>query len=404
MSESPALPTPEPAWHGMGLESDGELQDPYPIFDRVREEAPVHLTPMGFWRVSRYDDVVRVLRELPAGVRTTDGRLPAVEEAQGPAEFMLEQDPPNHTRLRKLVSKAFTPRATESWRPRARKLVDELLDAVESRGGSMDVIADLALPVPSTLICEMLGVPVEDRERFTVWTADATHGLAGERAPADVQARARAAAIHLAGYFQERIAERRGALSDDLLSQLIRAEEEGDRLSPSELLVQAIGLLIAGFETTIGLIGNGIRQLIRHPEELARLRANPELIGPAVEECLRFDGPISMTLRVLHEDARIGDYVLPRDAEVWLLLAAANRDPRRFEDPGRFWIERPDNAHLSFGGGAHLCLGHHLARMEAQEAIGGLVRRFEKLELESDTVEWGRSLFRVPGRLPVRVG
>ncbi len=396
----------EPDWLGLDLESFEEPQDPYPDWNRLREVAPVNLTPAGFWRISRYDDVVRALRDVPAGVRTTDGRLPATtEDPDRPAEFMLEQDPPNHTRLRKLVSKAFTPRSTEAWRPRARRLVSELMDAVEARGdGRLDVIADLALPVPSTLICEMLGVPVEDRERFTIWTADATHGLAGDRAPEDIRRRAEAASLSLAGYFSELIERRRASLSDDLISQLIRAEAAGDRLSPSELLIQAIGLLIAGFETTIGLIGNGVRQLIRHPDQLDALRADPDRIGSAVEECLRFDGPISMTVRVLHEEAEFGGFTLPKNAELWLILAGANRDPARFEDPDRFWIERPDNAHLAFGGGAHLCLGHHLARMEAQEAIGGLVRRFPKLELESDTVEWGRSLFRVPARLPVRLG
>ena len=400
------MATPEPDWCGLDFRTFEEPQDPYPDYDRLREEAPVNLTPDGYWRISRYDDVVRVLRELPAGVRTTDGRLPGQPEGDGrPAEFMLEQDPPTHTRLRKLVSKAFTPRSTERWRPRARGLVGELLDAVEARGdGRMDVIADLALPVPATLICEMLGVPAEDRDLFTEWTADATHGLAGDRAPQDVQARAAAAAMSLAGYFNELIEKRRGELADDLLSELIRAEETGDRLSPTELLIQAIGLLIAGFETTIGLIGNGVRQLLLHPDECQLLRANPELVAGAVEECLRFDGPISLTQRVLHEEAEIGGYRLPKNAEVWLMLAAANRDPAHFPDPNRFWIERPDDAHLAFGGGAHLCLGHHLARMEAQEAIGGLVARFEKLELERDTVEWGRSLFRVPARLPIGVG
>jgi cytochrome P450 len=393
----------EPGWYGLDSSNFDRNFDPHPQYRRLREEAPVHPTPLGYWRVSRYADVVRVLRELPAGVRTTAGHLPGVSEEMREGAFMLEQDPPTHTRLRKLVSKAFTPRATEQWRPRARALVDELLASVEATGGDLDIIADLALPVPATLICEMLGVPVEDREKFTVWTADATHGLAGERAPEDVQQRATIAAMELAGYFEAQIGRRRSSQSDDILSVLIRAEEEGDRLSPQELLIQSIGLLIAGFETTIGLIGNGIRQLALHPEELARLHAHPEHIASAVEECLRFDGPIDMTSRVLHADAELGGCRIPKDSEVWLLLAAANRDPERFTEPERFDITRRDNAHLAFGGGTHLCLGTHLARMEAQEAIGGLVRRFGRIELESETVEWGRSLFRVPARLPVRV-
>jgi cytochrome P450 len=185
------------------------------------------------------------------------------------------------------------------------------------------------------------------------------------------------------------------------LSALIRAEEAGDRLDPLELLSQSIGLLIAGFETTIGLIGNGVRQLILHGDALAKLRARPELIGSAVEECLRFDGPIVLTSRVLHADVEFGGKLLPKNSRVWGMLASANRDPARFPEPDRFDIERKPNDHLAFGGGPHYCLGAHLARTEAQIAIGELVRRFDDLALESDAVEWGPSLFRVPGRLPI---
>jgi hypothetical protein len=346
---------------------------------------------------------VRLLRELETGVRRRDGRPPRQIEGAVPPDFMLEQDPPVHTRLRRLVSKAFTPRAVEAWRPRARALVGELLDdALEAR--EADLIAGLALPVPATLICEMLGVPLADRDRFTGWTADATHGLLGELAAPDVRARADAGALALAGYFAELIAERRRNLSHDLLSELIRAEEAGDRLTPSELLVQAIGLLIAGFETTIGLIGNGAAAFARHPGQAAKLREHPELAPNAVDECLRFDAPIGITTRVLHEEARFGALCLAPDTEVWAMLWAANRDPERFPDPDRFEIERPNaREHLAFGGGTHLCLGAHLARMEAQEALGALVARAPKLELVSDEIAWGASLFRVPGKLPMRL-
>jgi cytochrome P450 len=313
---------------------------------------------------------------------------------------MLQQDPPSHTRLRRLVSRAFTPRAVQSIRGDLRRIVDECLDRVQGKGG-MDVIADLALPVPSTLICEMLGVPVADRERFTVWTAEATYGLAAAISPPEVVARARTAGEALAAYFDTLIAERRSKLSNDLLSTLIRAEEEGDRLSPSELISQAIGLLIAGFETTIGLIGNGVRALLLHPDELVKLRAQPQLIASAVDECLRFDGPIALTVRVLHADAEFGGKTIPKNASVWAMLSAANRDPEVFPDPDRFDIERRENHHVAFGGGAHFCLGSHLAHLEAEIAIGSLVQRFPRLKLESETVEWGRSLFRVPASLPI---
>ncbi len=405
MEERREISAAPDAWGGSNPLDPAFRDDPYPALRRLRELDPVNETPLGIWRLTRYDDVVRLLREVPAGVRTTDGRLPGVDEAQlgSQREFMLQQDPPAHTRLRKLVSKAFTPRAVEGMRERAVAVVDECLARVEARG-ELDVIADLALPLPATVICEMLGVPVSDRDRFTEWTAKATHGLAAEIAPPDVLEMAAEAGAALRDYFANLIAKRRESLSDDLLSRLIRAEEEGDRLSASELVSQVMGLLIAGFETTIGLIGNGVRALLLHPGELAKLRARPERIASAVEECLRFDGPIILTVRILHEDAEFGGKTLPRDAMVWALLAAANRDPARFPDPERFDIERSPNPHLAFGGGAHLCLGTHLARMEAQTAIGRLVQRFPRLALESETVEWGPSLFRVPARLPVRIG
>ena len=388
-------------WTGVDPFDPAVRDDPYPFFARLREIDPVNETPIGIWRLTRYVDVDRLLHEVPAGVRTATGQLVGVDEAQaGPRLFMLQQDPPTHTRLRKLVSHGFTPRAVSGWRLDIERVVDECLTRVAA-DGHMDVIGDLALPVPSTLICQMMGVPLEDRARFTEWTAKATFGLAAGVAPPEVVAEAAAAGMSLAGYFAELVEARRASLTDDLLSALIRAEEAGDRLDPLELLSQAIGLLIAGFETTIGLIGNGVRQFILHGDALAKLRAQPELIASAVEECLRFDGPIILTSRVLHADVEFGGKLLPKNSRVWGMLASANRDPARFPDPDRFDIERKPNDHLAFGGGPHYCLGAHLARMEAQIAIGELVRRFDGLALESEAIEWGPSLFRVPGRLPI---
>ncbi|TMB01026.1 MAG: cytochrome P450 [Deltaproteobacteria bacterium] len=388
-------------WRGSNPLDPAFRDDPYPSLRRLREVDPVNLTPIGFWRLTRYADVMRLLYDVPAGTRTTDGVLPGVDESlSGQRQFMLQQDPPAHTRLRRLVSRAFTPRAIAAIRASIQRIVYQCLDQVAPRG-EMDVIADLALPVPSTVICEMLGVPVADRDRFTLWTAQATFGLAAGVLPPEMLAQAAAAGMALAAYFQELIAARRTRLGDDLLSALIRAEEEGDRLSPSELISQAIGLLIAGFETTIGLIGNGVRALVEHPGELAKLRARPEVITSAVEECLRYDGPIILTARVLHADAEFGGKTIPRDAKVWGMLAAANRDPAVFRAPDTFDIERQPNEHVALGGGAHFCLGAHLARLEGQIAIGSLVARFDDLALLSPTVEWGPSLFRVPGRLPL---
>ena len=389
-------------WLGVNPIDPAFRADPYPFLKRLREYDPVNETPIGLFRLTRYDDVIRMLKEVPSGVRMADGSVfGAVPLSGGPGQFILQQDPPDHTRLRQLMNQAFTPRAIERLRPRVRTLVDELLDRVAARG-EMDVIADLALPVPSTLICELMGVPVTDRDKFTDWTAAATHLLAAAISPPDVLERGITAVTALGDYFTALIAERRKSLTDDLLSGLIRAEEAGDRLSPTELISQSIGLLIAGFETTIGLIGNGVLALIRHPDQIEKLRANPDLIHSAVEECLRFDGPITLTIRVTREDTRFGDKIIPRDRPVMCMLAGANHDPAHFPDPDRFDITRADNDHLAFGGGVHFCLGAHLARLEAQEAIGGLVRRFRGLELVSDELEWGRSLFHVLGRLPVR--
>jgi cytochrome P450 len=376
--------------------------NPYPALARLREIAPVSETPIGVWRMVAYDDCVRLLTQVPTGVRLSDGTFPGegLVPGGGPAQFMLQQDAPNHTRLRKLVSKAFTPRAIERLRTRAQEVSETCIDRVASRG-TIDVIADLALPVPSTMICEMMGVPLADRDRFTEWTADATHLLAFLMAPPEVLARGVAAANALREYFTALIEARRAHLTDDILSDLIRAEEAGDRLSGDELLSQCIGLLIAGFETTIGLIGNGVLALIRHPDQLAKLRAQPELIGSAVEECLRYEGPIALTPRYLHADAEFRGIRIPKDTQIFCMLFGANRDPAQFPDPDRFDITRTDNHHIAFGGGAHFCLGAHLARMEAQAAIGTLVRRLDGLSLASDQLEWGRSLFRVLGKLPV---
>jgi hypothetical protein len=391
-------------WYGLNpFERDNALRDdPYPVLNRVREEHPVHITPLGDYRMFRHADAVRLLRDTKVGMRTTEGVLPGVDETQGQRMFMLQQDPPNHTRLRRLVSRGFTPPSIERMRTHVQALVNGLLDKVQGER-ELDVIADLARPLPSTVICEMLGVPLKDRELFTDWTAQITHLLAPRFMSEAQRERSIAAAGQLWNYMNPLVEERRKHLGDDLLSTLIRAEEAGDRLSHDELIVQAIGLLVAGFETTIGLIGNGVRALLMHPDQLAKLRAQPALIVPAVEECLRFDGPIPGTLRVLHEDAEFGGVLLPKNAAIMVSIAAAHRDPRAFTEPDRFLIERDHSAHLAFGGGIHFCLGAHLARMEAQIAIGTLVQRMPKLELASNGIEWGDSLFRIQARLPVQI-
>ena len=402
---SSAEAPPADPWFGIDpFKRDPRFRDdPYPTLNHVREHHPVHRTPLNDFRIFRHADVVRLLRETKVGVRTTDGVYPGVDESVNPRRFMLQQDPPNHTRLRRLVSRGFTPPAIDKLRVHVQALVDDLLDRVHGQP-SFDIIADLARPVPATVICQMIGVPLADRELFTDWTAQATHLLLPRFMSEKQRERSLDAAAKLVQYFSALVDERKDKLGDDLLSVLIRAEESGDRLSYEELIIQAIGLLVAGFETTIGLIGNGVRSLVLHPEELAKLRARPQLIGPAVEECLRYDGPIGGTLREVHEDVVIGGVTIPKNTQVFASIFAAHRDPRVFKDPDRFQIERDQSAHLAFGGGIHFCLGAHLARMESQVAIGSLFKRFPRLELESNQLEWGESMFRVLGRLPVRSG
>lgn len=402
------MESPDESWRndpllGVNTLDPAFRHDPHPLLRRLRENAPVLETPDGVWRLTRYDDVIRMLKEVPSGMRFADGSVFAgrPDVTGGPGRFVLQLDPPDHTRIRRLMHHAFRPRAVAQLRERVELLVDELLDQAEERG-EIDIIADLALPVPSTLICEMMGVPVEDRPRFTSWTARATHLLAASALTPEKLSDSMAAVMELVRYFSDLIAERRRDLRDDILSDLIRAEEAGDRLSEEELLAQSIGLLIAGFETTIGLIGNGAAAFLRHPDEWRRLRSDPALLPSAVEECLRYDGPIVATVRITREETRFGNQSIPTDRPVMCFLASANRDPAHFSDPDRFDIGRPDNDHLSFGGGVHFCLGAHLARMEAQVALGGLARRFRELEPMSSEKVWGASLFRVLAELPVR--
>jgi len=398
MSELPSTDT----WYGANPLDQVFRDNPHPFLKHLREVDPVNETPAGFWRLCRYDDCIRLLTRVPTGVRTADGVFPAEGMFPGGrAEFLLQQDPPSHTRLRNLVRKAFSPRAIERLRSKLREFTDELIDRVAA-DGEMDIIADLALPVPSLAICEMMGIPFADREQFAVWTADTTQLLAALVWAPELAERGRAAAEQLHEYFGGLIAARRRRLGDDILSELIRAEEAGERLTPTELIAQCRGLLIAGFETTVGLIGNGVLALLSNPDQLALLQANPDLIASAIEECLRIDGPIVLTQRYLREDTQFGDKVIPEGAQIWAMLLAANRDPARFPDPDRFEIGRTDNEHLAFGGGAHFCLGAYLARMEAQLAIGSLVRRLDRLELASNKLHWSRSLFRVLSSLPIR--
>ena len=371
------------------------VADPYPTYRQLRGEDPVHHSPLGFWVLTRYDDVVAALRD-PRLVKEpiaafVAARFGAPVPAMGLS--MLDRDPPDHTRLRGLVSKAFTPRVVEGLRPRIQQIVDGLLERVRDIG-SMDLIEEFAYPIPVNVICEMLGVPVEDHERFKGWSLDIARGLDSILLPPDSEVPKRSIASRhaLADYFRELIARRRASPRADLLSGLIAAEEAGDKLSENELLATCILLLIAGHETTVNLIGNGTLALLRHPDQLKRLRDNPALIGSAVEELLRFDGPVQRTARIPSEDIVIDGHTIAKGEMVMPFIGAADRDPAQFPDPDRLDIGRADNRHIAFGWGIHFCLGAPLARVEGQIAINTLVQRFPKLALATESPEFRESL------------
>jgi pimeloyl-[acyl-carrier protein] synthase len=371
------------------------IADPYPTYRRLQAEDPVHQHPLGFWVLTRYEHVVATLRD-PRAIKEPIAAFVAARFGTPVPAIglsMLDRDPPDHTRLRGLVSKAFTPRMIERLRPDVQAIVDGLVDEAEDTG-SIDLIEQFAYPIPVTVICRMLGVPVADHERFKGWGLDIARGLDAIMLPPDseVAKRSMASRLAIAGYFRELIAERRRTPRADLLSELIAAEEAGDRLSEQELVATCILLLIAGHETTVNLIGNGTLALLRHPDQLQLLRAQPGLIAGAVEELLRFDGPVQRTARIPSEDLTLGGRTIPQGDLVMPFIGAADRDPAQFPEPDRLNITRAENRHVAFGLGIHFCLGAPLARIEGQIAIATLLRRLPRLALATDRPAFRPSL------------
>ena len=364
--------------------------NPYPFYHRLRAADPVHRTPMGLWILTRYDDVVSVLKD-PRFGREEFAQILANVYGEG-ARSMLFRDPPDHTRLRGLVSQAFTPRMIERMRNHIQEIVDRLLDRVQN-AHAMNVIADLAYPLPVTVICEMLGVPTDAHSGIRQWSADLARSVDAIGMPTDeeVVTRGRVAQQAMLDYFSDLIPERRQTPRDDLLSLLIAAEEQGDRLSEGELLITCLLLFVAGHETTVNLIGNGLLALLNHPDELAKLRADPTLLPSAVEELLRYDSPVQRTGRITNTDVELDGRKIAKGSLVVTALGAANRDPAHFPDPDRLDITRRDNRHVAFGFGIHFCLGAPLARLEGQIAIGSLQRRMPGLRLATSTLEWRES-------------
>jgi cytochrome P450 len=380
----------------VGLEFDPfapEIRsDPYPLYRRMREEAPIYWRPDGSPMFTRYDDCITILRDHErfsndgsnskyADNIADDAPMRGTMFESLNARPMLFSDPPDHTRIRGLVNKAFTPKRVDQLRGRMETIVDELLDEVEG-AGSMDIIERVAYPLPVIMIAELLGVPASDRELLKSWSEPLGRTIDPmDNIDAEFFNEIAGAGIAFIAYFAQLINERRQSPRDDLLSALIAAEESGDKLTQEEVIVNLILLLIAGHETTTNLIGNGMLALLRHPDEMAELRADPTMIKTAVEELLRYDSPVQLDARTALEDVEIGGVVIPKKEQPVLLLAAANRDPAQFPDPDRLDLRRAPNAHIAFSSGIHFCVGASLARAEGQVAINAMLRRMPKLAL-----------------------
>jgi cytochrome P450 len=404
--------TEAPADIGLNPFAPGYFEDPYAQYRILREQAPVHHNPIGPWTVTRYEDCARILRESRVSVedqnaafdpRTAMVEAAGYERSERGTRAILNLDPPDHTRIRRLAQQAFTPRRVEALHQRIQALVDEMLDRVEPDGG-MDVIRDLAFPLPFAVISEMLGMPQTDRDEMRQWSHTLIKTLEPIVLPEDFPA-ILDAGEHLTRHVQAAIEWKRREPGDDLLSALIAAEEEGDRLSPAELQDQVVLLYLAGHETTVNLIGNGTLALLRHPDQLAALHTEPDLIANAVEELLRYDSPVQFSRRITLVDLELGGQTIPAHSFVFTCLGAANRDPAHFgPDAETLDVRRRDAPHhLSFGGGIHHCLGAVLARAEARAAIGALAARFPGLTLEVEEPAWnGRVVLRGVDELPVR--
>ncbi|MGW5052307.1 cytochrome P450 [Actinokineospora sp. NPDC004072] len=387
----------------------GFTDDPYPHYRELRDAAPAQEHPLGFWFISRHDDVADLLRaNLSVEQRhltphPTRDALRGSDDShlRGGGLSMLDRDPPDHTRLRRLVSKVFTPRAIEGLRPRITALVDEALDRLDGGG---DLVSELAFPLPFTVINEMLGMHVADAERARELTGTLVRSLE-PITDTDVVRRIREADAELSELCRAAIAAKRADPGDDLLTALIRAEEGGDVLNDDELVAQVVLLYVAGHETTVNLISNGVVALLRHPDQLAALQANPDLIGNAVEEFLRYDSPVQSTRRVTTAPVAVAGQEIPAGSFLILAQASANRDERFWgPDADVLRLDRRDaRLHVSFGAGPHHCLGAALARLEAQVAIGRLVARYPKLA-QAGEIEWnGRINLRGAARVPISV-
>jgi hypothetical protein len=390
------------------------LNDPFPVYARLRDEDPAHWSPgLKAWVLTRYNDVKRVCLDT-AGMSSDRLRpffatLPS-DEAQRIAGlmryltlWMVFRDPPEHTRLRRLAARVFNVRSITALRPRIEAITSDLLDALRGRG-EFDLIGEFAGPLPALVIMHMLGVPRSELSRLKHLSDEMALFIGSARDSPDKYGRAEAATLEMAALFRELIAQRRSRPQPDLLSDLVRVEDGGDRMTEDELVATCVLLLFAGHETTTHHIANGVRALLQFPGELQKLHDQPELAAAAVEELLRYDGPIGAQVRIVQEQHTLHGKQLKPGERVFLLMNAANRDPRAFPDPDRLDLQRDGVAHLTFGFGAHICLGFPLARLEGQIALPALLRRWRRLEVATPRLEWLDSMvLRGMKALPLRV-
>jgi len=376
------------------------LIDPYPILHRLREEDPVHWSDsIGGWILTRYDDMVTTFRDVSRF--SNEGRLAKAVEylpAESRVQFktfeehyrmksLIHSDPPDHTRLRTLVTKAFSPRLVEAMRPRIQEIVNELLDAVQGNG-QMDIIRDLAIPLPVTVLAEIFGAPQRDQMLFKGWADDLLAFQGVNKPSEETLARSQKALVEIREYLSKLIQERRREPREDLLSELVAAEAEGGKLSGSELLNSCITLLVAGHETTTSMVGNGIYALLSHPDQWQLLQSDPSLLASAIEEILRYESPVARQPRLMKQDTEMGGKHIRTGEMVFQMLNAANRDPACFMEPDRFDITRQRNRHIAFGLGIHFCVGATLARTEAQVVFSTMMRRLPKIRLAEVRPDW----------------
>ena len=382
--------------------------NPYDLYTALRERGPFTRMNGLIGVVADHETSSKVLRDPAMSSDRSSSQLGQLRQTQrsevARSVSFLSMDPPDHTRLRRLVSKAFTAKVIAGMRPKIEAIVDELF-AGFAADGQVDIVPQLAYPLPVRIITDMLGVPLADHERFEHWSRMLVRGLDPMMSFGDesILAEIDKASQDLSAYFTDLIAQRRTDLGDDLLSQLVLAEEEGEKLTETELVATCILLLVAGHETTANLIANGVLALLRHPAQLSALRADPGLIDRAIDEVLRYDPPVQLTTRVITQPTTIGSVSVPEGGVLLMLLAAANRDPAVFTDPDRFDITRDARKHLSFAAGAHFCLGAPLARLEASVALTAFAQRLADPVLDEESLRYRAHInLRGPEQMVVR--